>query len=361
VSDDSRSRAAAVSALRRDLATRGFSSKPTGRILLELASHVLLAVGGLVVFFVSDHLLVRIAGLLISTLGSTGVGTNTHTSSHYATSETRWVNEALTCFGYPVFLGLSATFWWNKHVVVHHPAPNVIEVDGDADFMPWLALTDRDLDQVRGWRRIYHRHLQWWLFPIILGANGFNMGRAGWTHVLQHLFDRERRKVVHWVDCGCLLLHLALYLGLPLLIVSFPVALGAYAVRTILMGYALFAVLGPGHLPAEAARLSAEHKDADYLLRQTATTINFRTRLVGRFICSGLEYQIEHHLFPHVSHVHYPAMSLVVKEFCGVQGLPYRCYPWPVALWKCWQVVSRPRTIETDLESLRVSSLIPHP
>jgi hypothetical protein len=93
----------------------------------------------------------------------------THTSSHYATSERRWVNEALTFFGYPFFLGLSATFWWNKHVVVH-PAPNVIDVDDDADFMPWLALTDRDLGRTGSWRRFY-QHLQWWLFPIVLAGS----------------------------------------------------------------------------------------------------------------------------------------------------------------------------------------------
>ena len=56
------------------------------------------------------------------------------------------------------------------------------------------------------------------------------------------------------------------------------------------MGYALFAVLGPGHLPAEAARLSADQKDADYLLRQTATTINFNTqaRRPFRVLGSGI-------------------------------------------------------------------------
>ena len=136
MSDEIPSRTPALTALRRELTARGFGRKAPGRVITELAVHVVLAVGGLVVFFVSDNLVLRIAGLLVSTAGSTGVGTNTHTSSHYATSDRRWVNEVLTFFGYPFFLGLSATFWWNKHVVVHHPAPNVIDIDDDADFMP---------------------------------------------------------------------------------------------------------------------------------------------------------------------------------------------------------------------------------
>ena len=99
MSDEIRSRGAALTALRRELTARGFGRKATGRVVIELAVHVVLAVGGLVVFFASDNLAVRIIGLLVSTAGSTGVGTNTHTSSHYATSERRWVNEALTFFG----------------------------------------------------------------------------------------------------------------------------------------------------------------------------------------------------------------------------------------------------------------------
>ena len=112
-----------MTALRRELTNKGFGRKPTAHVVTQLAVHVGLAVAGLILFFASDHLALKVAGMLISTAGSTGVGTNTHTSSHYATSERRWVNEALTFFGYPFFLGLSATFWWNKHVVVHHPAP----------------------------------------------------------------------------------------------------------------------------------------------------------------------------------------------------------------------------------------------
>lgn len=342
-----------LAALRRELSAHGFDRKPTARVLLELAVHVSVACGGLIVFLLAESLLARIAGLLVSTAGSTGVGTNTHTSSHYATSERRWVNEALTYFGYPLFLGLSATFWWHKHVVVHHPAPNVIGVDEDADFMPWLALTEQDVAGLRGWRRLYHQRLQWPLFPLILLANGFNMQFSGWAYLAGCLRDPGRRSSRHWIDLGCLACHPALAIGLPLILVAWPEALAAYVLRIVLMGYAMFAVLGPGHLPAEAARLSAGQRSADYLLRQTATTVNFRTGTFGRFICSGLEYQIEHHLFPYITHVHYPAVAAVVRDFCRVRGLPYRSYGWATAVWKCWESLRVPRAVETDVEALR--------
>jgi fatty acid desaturase len=346
-----------LSALGHEMAGRGFDVKPV-LVVTQLSCHVAASLGGLILFFGSQRIALQALGMLLSTAGSTGVGTNTHTSSHYATSRRRWVNEALTYFGYPFFLGLSATFWWHKHVVVHHPAPNIIGVDGDADFMPWLALTTQEMSAARGWRRFYYERCQWALFPVILAGNGVSMALSGWRHLLDCLADSDRRSARHWVDLGCLVAHFAANLALPMLFLPFPEAAGAYLLRITLMGYALFAVLGPGHLPPEAARLTPSHKHADYLLRQTATTVNFRPGRLGAFVCSGLQYQIEHHLFPHVSHVHYPAMSVIVRDFCQRHGLPYRSYAWPVALWKCWQTMIRPNGVLDDVEALRRSGEI---
>ena len=346
-----------MSALRHEMAGRGFDDKRAAPVVIQLSCHVAASLAGLMLFFVSQRVALQALGLLLSTVGSTGVGTNTHTSSHYATSQRRWMNEALTYFGYPFFLGLSATFWWHKHVVVHHPAPNIIGVDDDADFMPWLALTTHEVSGARGWRRVYYERCQWALFPVILAGNGFSMALSGWRHLLDCLADSDRRSARHWVDLGCLVAHLTANLGLPTLFLSFPEAAAAYLLRITLMGYAMFAVLGPGHLPPEAARLTPFDKHADYLLRQTATTVNFRPGRLA-FVCSGLQYQIEHHLFPHVSHVHYPAMSLIVRDFCQRHGLPYRSYAWPVALWKCWQTMIRPNGVVDDVETLRRSGEI---
>ena len=76
-------------------------------------------------------------------------------------------------------------------------------MDDDADFMPWLALTDRDLERAGTLRRFYYQQLQWWLFPIVLAGNGFNMGRAGWTYVIDGLRANDGRKRTYWLDFGC--------------------------------------------------------------------------------------------------------------------------------------------------------------
>jgi linoleoyl-CoA desaturase len=108
----------------------------------------------------------------------------------------------------------------------------------------------------------------------------------------------------------------------------------------------MYAILAPGHFPAEAQRTTDEARhEAGFFAIQTAGTVSFRTGFLGQFLCSGLEYQIEHHLFPSVSHVYYAEVSVVVREFCAEQGLPYRSYSWATALWKSWAVLRFPQQV----------------
>ena len=128
--------------------------------------------------------------------------------------------------------------------------------------------------------------------------------------------------------------------------------LALYAVRVVLLGYAIFIAFAPAHFPEEAAFLDREGKGraeyfrkADYILLQTSTTLNFRTGFFGRLFCAGVDYQIEHHLFPGYSHVYYPEMSRILKRFCEVNGYPYRTLGWWEAVWKSLVVFGRPKPV----------------
>jgi linoleoyl-CoA desaturase len=336
----------AVAELRREFSRRGWDTKAPKRIVFELSLHVSIAMAGIALFMICHHPALRVLGILISSIGCMGVGTNTHTSTHYGTSDKRWVNEALSYFGYPMFLGLSATYWWHKHVVLHHPAPNVVGVDGDADLLPWFAITADEVHASSGLRRFYYKRLQFWLFPLALAMNDFSIQSGGWAHLLRALRHPKERKSAHWIDLGALILHYVLWIGVPLLFWPLPAVAAFYILRGILLGYAMYAILAPGHFPAEAQRLTEEARHgADFFAVQTAGTVSFRTGVLGRYLCSGLEYQVEHHLFPNISHVHYPEVSVVVQQFCAERGLSYRSYSWGMALWKSWEVLRFPQPV----------------
>ncbi len=342
-----------IATLRREIAAQGWDRKATGRILAELLIHISMAILGTVVFATAGDWWARVCGLVLLTAGSLGVGTNTHTSSHYGASDKRWINECLTYFGYPFFLGLSATFWWYQHVTMHHPSPNVIGVDDDADLSPWFAMTESEVARSRGIRRWYYEKAQWLFLPLALAGNAFNFIKTGWLHLIRALRDPARRRRAHWIDLCALLAHQVAYLGIPLYFFTVRETLGFYMLRMVMLGYGMFSVLAPGHFPAEAARFDADQKDADYELMQTAGAINYRTGWIGRLLVSGLGHQIEHHLFPNLSHVHYRMMAPLVERLCRERGLPYRAYSWDLAIWKCWMVFRAPRPQVSDVETLR--------
>ena len=207
---------AELATLRRQFHAAGWHRKPTARLLRDLAMLVLATAAGLAMVAFGSNVLVYAAGLLVATAGTAGVATHTHSSSHFATSSRRWINQALTYFGYPFFVGLSATYWHHKHLTIHHVAPNVIGVDDDADLSPWFALTCEDAERGGPVAAMYYRRIQPWVFPIAIAANGFNMQALGWRFVSRAL-ARPDRRLEHVLDLGSLLMHYAVFVALPML------------------------------------------------------------------------------------------------------------------------------------------------
>jgi linoleoyl-CoA desaturase len=349
-----------LSELYQDLKVRGLTGRTPGRVLAELAFHLGSTAAGIGLFLLADHMALRAFGLLAMTAGLLGVSTNSHTSSHNATSKKLWVNKALTFFGFTIVLGVPSTYWWNKHITVHHPTPNVVGLDDDVDLLPWFALTQEEFESGGPLRRLWHRY-QWLAVPLAIGINAFNMAMTGYRYLFGALLDGERRRRVHWVDLGMCGIHLLVWFGLPAL--WFPVThvLGFYVLRNVLFGYAMFAGFAPAHFPADARFLAsggesdrtAYRKRHDFILLQTVTTVNFRTGWYGRMLCSGVDYQIEHHLFPGISHAYYPQVSPLLREFCERNGYPYRTLGWGEAIWKSLLAFKHPHPVEPELERLR--------
>ncbi|HEV7589136.1 MAG TPA: hypothetical protein VGO40_13560, partial [Longimicrobium sp.] len=181
-----------LTVLNRELAARGFHRKPTARLLAELALLLAMAAGGAAAYFLVHGIVLKAAALLVMALGNLGITTHTHSSSHNGTSPRLWVNKALTLFGYGVWFGTSAHYWWNKHVAVHHATPNVVGLDDDVDLLPWFALTEEQFQEGGPLRRAYYR-VQWLVVPLAVGLTALNMIRASWVYLAEAVRDPRRR------------------------------------------------------------------------------------------------------------------------------------------------------------------------
>lgn len=261
----------------------------------------------------------------IGGFGLAGLGFNLgHDAIHGAVSSKRWVNRLLS-LSFDV-MGASSDTWAIAHNFQHHTYTNIKDADTDIEPGPFIRLYPRP-DDVR-W---FHR------FQFLYAWGLYSLAALNWVWVKDwvQMFLPDPRtgkrlpsavmaKVVAGKVC-----HITLFLVVPLLVTDFAwweIGIG-YALAGMVAGFTLAVVFQMAHvvedaefpLPGEAGRVEdswAEH--------QMRTTANFGGgNWLIHFIVGGLDHQIEHHLFPKVAHVHYPAIAPIVRQCAEDHGLPY--------------------------------------
>ncbi len=339
-----------------EIKRRGLYGRDTRQVIIELLIHILISIVGIILFIVFENTLARTASALLMASGLLGVGTHTHNSSHYASTEKNTLDDLLTYLGYSFILGFSALFWRYKHCIVHHSNPNILGVDEDIDLMPFFAVTETDAKNAKGLAKFYYSYIQPVIFPFMISLTAFNIQRQAWIFLIRALSDSKRRKMAHWIDLSCNILHIVAWIFIPMFFFSPLDVIAFYMLRNVLVGYALFFMLGSSHLPIEAACSVEEQQHAEFALKQTAATINIHTNRYGRFIMSGLDYQIEHHLFRGISYTRLPELSELVKEYCKYHNYPYHTLGFFEASWKTIAVFYTPKPVHTDLQKLIVNN-----
>ncbi len=341
-------RAKKFRAFRDKLSAAGFYECRTGRVIAEMVLFVMITLFGIATVIVFDSILLNAFGMLIVTIGSMGVSTNTHMWSHGASSRNRKLSRYMTYFGYPFFLQLSAVYWKNKHIVVHHPSPNVIGVDDDATLAPFFTLTREETSKLTGMRSFISKY-QGVIFPLAIVLNSFGVIITGWNYLIRQMWAARGSNPTHWVDFTFLVLHYLVWIVIPCFFFAVSDVLMFTLVRFSLISYGLFALFAPAHYPAEAVRLEPKAISSDRVYLQAATTVNFATGRFGRLLCSGVDYQIEHHLFPTICHTRCHELSPLVQEFFKQQGYPYRTLGWWEAIWKSARIVASPNATLAEL------------
>jgi linoleoyl-CoA desaturase len=136
----------------------------------------------------------------------------------------------------------------------------------------------------------------------------------------------------HWIFWISKILYAFFYVALPIYFVGFlPWLIGYVTMGLVLSVFIAFvfqlahAVEGPEF---SAAGLEDKVIETEWAIHQIKTTANFApdNKFVN-WIVGGLNFQVEHHLFPRISHVHYPAISKIVRTHCEQYGLPYHSFP----------------------------------
>jgi linoleoyl-CoA desaturase len=339
-----------LAALRAEFRRRGFYAPASVRVSFQWAYNLVLSLGGIVGWWLIDAWWLAGVSILISTLGMSGIGTLAHSAAHGAAFAGRRANLLFAYFGFPFMLMISLSYWRRKHNGQHHPNPNVVGMDEDCNLMPFFAMSEEEVLTAGKVRRFYYRHLQGWLFPLAVTFNVFNMQRASWADVITRLLRGRSGQASDWLDIANLSAHVVVWILAPCLLLSPGQAMLLYFVRFGLLGHFAFFILAPAHFPAEADLMWNTMGSRDFVMRQLRGTLNFRAGgPIGRLACNGLEFQIEHHLFPNICHVHYPRVAPLLREFCARNGYPYRSFGWAEGILKSYAALFRPRPTRNPL------------
>jgi linoleoyl-CoA desaturase len=258
-------------------------------------------------------------------LAAAAIGFNVqHDGGHRAYSDHPWVNKlmAMTLD----LIGGSSYLWHHKHGVIHHTYVNITGHDTDIDLGALGRLTPHQKCLP------FHRWQHWYLWPL------YGLLAMKW-----HLYDDFHDLIAGRVgghrvprpkgwDLVIFLagkaFFFALAFGAPLLFHPFWVVLVFYGVAAGVGGVVMSLVFQLAHAVEEAEfplpRPDTGRIDKAWAIHQVETTVDFaRGSRVLSWLLGGLNFQIEHHLFPRVCHVNYPAISKLVEEACREFGVRY--------------------------------------
>ena len=223
-------------------------------------------------------------------------------------------------------LGGSSYIWARKHNSIHHGYANITGHDDDID-LGLLARLSPHQRRLK-FHRLQHFYL-WALYGLLpIKWQFYDDFRAMVTgRIGEHQFAHPKGwDLVTFIGGKAVFFSLALVI--PLLLHPVWAVLLFYVAASVVQGVVLSVVFQLAHCVEEAAfplpRKDTGRMEAAWAVHQVEATVDFarRSRLLSWFI-GGLNFQIEHHLFPQICHVHYPALSLLVEQTCKEYGLRY--------------------------------------
>lgn len=250
-----------------------------------------------------------------------------HDGAHKAYSKYGWVNKimALTLD----LMGGSSYMWDWKHNSIHHTYTNVTGHDDDIDLGILARLTPHQ-------RRFWFHRLQGFYLWLLYGflAVKWHFVDDFYSIAAGRIGDKKipRPKgadLVIFITGKALFFTMAFVI--PMLLHPIWAVLVVYAIAAFVSGIVLSIVFQLAHCVEEAefplpvtSESGASQMPTGWAVHQVQTTVDFSrgNRLLSWFV-GGLNYQIEHHLFPKISHVHYPVISRHVEEVCREFGLRY--------------------------------------
>jgi fatty acid desaturase len=246
-------------------------------------------------------------------LASTQLAFLGHDGGHQQICRTKRANDLVGLLIGDLLVGLSFGWWQDKHNR-HHANPNHEEHDPDIGESILAFTTAHIATRTGGLYRLIARYQAWLFFPMLC-FEGLQLHVAGIRSLIQGKHRRYRR-----TESVLLSAHLLGYLAGVFLVLSPVKALAFLAVHQAVFGIYMGSSFAPNH---KGMAVIAPGQQLDFLRRQVLTSRNVRGGWFTDLLLGGLNYQIEHHLFPNMPRPNLPKAQQLVFQYCQEQQISY--------------------------------------
>ncbi len=314
--------------------SRKIGKHANGAMIFKMFAMLAMYLGpiALIVTNVSSSYWVNFGLWVLTGIGMAGVGLSVmHDANHGAFSENQKVNNFIG--GVMFILGGHPANWKIQHNVLHHSFTNI---DGlDEDIAPVALLRFSPNKERKGLHKFQHIYA-WFLYTLmtVLWSTTKDF-RQIIRYTKMGLIKTQKKSAKRlWFEIiSSKLLYYVLFLAVPVWLSAMPwyLTISGYLFMHLLCGFILACVFQPAHVMPDMQFVDSNVHNSvsnSWAAHELLTTTNFApTNKLLSWYVGGLNFQIEHHLFPNICHIHYSKIAPIVEATAKEYNLPYHSFP----------------------------------
>jgi fatty acid desaturase len=210
------------------------------------------------------------------------------------------------------FVGMSYSWWMAKHTR-HHGNPNTVGKDPDIE-PDFIRFQEEDVVELTGLKAAIARRQGWLFFPALL-LEGLNLHRLSYVTVLGRGKVEKRA-----LSIVLLTVRNVVYLSVIFAFMPLGMAFAFLGVQLAVFGVYMGASFAPNHI---GMPLLPRDSKVDFLRRQVLTSRNITGNWFMTTFMGGLNFQVEHHLFPSMARPHLRKANEIVREYCASRNIEF--------------------------------------
>ena len=298
-------------ALRKIIKEEGLLDKAITYYIFKILSTLSLLAISITVLVLVDNFWFQLVNAAFLAFVFGQIGFLGHDAGHRNITGSLRGNE-IVGLGASFLIGLSRTWWVTAHNQ-HHSTPNDLDQDPHVD-IPVLAYTEEAALNKSRIMRFFIGYQAFYLMPLMT-LEGLGLRMASFIFLWN-----QRRSKYFAIELPLLGLHILIYFSLLLYCLTPIQSLGFFLVHQLLFGLYYGTVFAPNH---KGMLIIDEDNPLDFLRTQVLTTRNIKPGLIADFWYGGLNYQIEHHLFPLMPRKNFGKARNIIKTFCIKHDIAY--------------------------------------